>query len=89
MCFNLNSNHIGIMQHLLLALAPHPFPSTPTALAATAYCAVLQTHHTGWQYKLWDAEACEQLLVQQYPWFLDTWRMLGRHEHSTVLKSGE
>lgn len=44
-----------------------------------------QTHHPGWVHMLWDAAACEQLLHQHYPWFLDTWRALG---NSTVLKSG-
>jgi hypothetical protein len=34
----------------------------------------------------WDAAACEQLLSQRYPWFMDTWHALG---DSVVLKSGE
>eukprot|EP00879_Flechtneria_rotunda_P010779 GHRR01011263.1.p1 GENE.GHRR01011263.1~~GHRR01011263.1.p1 ORF type:complete len:294 (+),score=112.99 GHRR01011263.1:340-1221(+) len=43
-----------------------------------------KTHHPGWKHMLWDAAACESLLRQRYPWFLDAWAATGS---STVLKS--
>lgn len=47
-----------------------------------------QTHHPGWFYILWDRVACEQLLEKRYPWFLDTWKLLGQDKGSIVLQSG-
>lgn len=37
---------------------------------------------------LWDKPACEQLLRDKYPWFLDTWEVLGNGTYSIALQSG-
>ena len=29
-------------------------------------------HHPGWEFKLWNLTAMEQLLRERYPWFLPT-----------------
>lgn len=40
-----------------------------------------QKYHPTWQHMFWDNAAAEQLLVERYPWFLDTWRMYPRVVH--------
>lgn len=49
-------------------------------------CLPCQAHHPGWQYMFWDAAACDALLLQRYPWFLDAWNKL---DDRIVLKSGD
>jgi hypothetical protein len=66
--------------HLLACPPPSHHTAPPRPPPRTS---LPQTHNPGWTYMLWDLPACEALLAERYPWFLDTWRRLP----SLVLRS--
>lgn len=40
-----------------------------------------QKFHPGWTHMFWDNQAAEELLLERYPWFMDTWRSYPRVVH--------